>query len=133
MSTADCLFYLNTFLEPLTVHELSIAQNIIRIAREYLTPDEQPHLQIIRVQVGAFSTIVPELLQSGFDAAKDGTPMSAAKLEITVIPLRIKCNNCEYETEIEPVDFTCPVCASTDVDVMAGTELTVSDLEISEN
>lgn len=115
------------------MHELSIAQNIIRIVREYLTPDEQPHLQTIRVQVGAFSTIVPELLQSGFDAAKDGTLMSAAKLEITVIPLRIKCNNCGYETEIEPVDFTCPVCTSTDVDVMAGTELTVSDLEISEN
>lgn len=115
------------------MHELSIAQNIIRIAREHLAPDEEPRLQIIRVRVGAFSTIVPELLQSGFEAAKEGTLMSTAKLEITVIPLQIKCNNCGYETQIEPVDFTCPVCTSSDIAIMAGTELTVSDLQISEN
>ncbi len=133
MSTADYLFYLNAILELLTMHELSIAQNIIRIARENLTPDEEPRLQTIRVRIGAFSTIVPEFLQSGFDAAKDGTLMSSAQLKITVVPLRIKCSNCGHEAEIEPVDFACPVCASTDVDVMAGNELTVSDLEISEN
>lgn len=115
------------------MHELSIAQNIIRIAREHLTPDEEPRLKRIRVRIGAFSTVVPELLQSGFEAAKDGTTIAGTELEITVVPLRIKCNNCDYETEIEPVDFTCPLCSSTDVDVVAGTELTVDDLEISEN
>lgn len=115
------------------MHELSIAQNIIRIAREHLTPDQEPRLQIIRVRVGAFSTIVPELLQSGFEAAKDGTPVSSATLEITVVPLRIKCNNCGYDAEIEPVDFTCPLCSSTDIEIVAGDELNVVNLEISEN
>ena len=119
--------------EPLTMHELSIAQNIIRIAREHLTPEQEPRLQIVRVRVGVFSTIVPELLQSGFEAAKDGTAMTAARLEIMVVPLRIKCNNCGYETEIEPVDFACPLCTSTDIEIVAGDELTVVNLEISEN
>ena len=115
------------------MHELSVAQNIIRIAREHLTPDQEPRLQIIRVRVGAFSTIVPELLQSGFEAVKDGTPMSTARLEIMVVPLQIKCNICGYETEIEPVDFACPLCSSTDIEIIAGDELTVVNLEISEN
>ncbi|HKI47427.1 MAG TPA: hydrogenase maturation nickel metallochaperone HypA [Balneolales bacterium] len=115
------------------MHELSVAQNIIRIARGHLTPDQEPRLQIIRVRIGAFSTIVPELLQSGFEAAKDGTPMSTARLEIMVVPLRIKCNICGYESEIEPVDFACPLCSSTDIEIIAGDELTVVNLEISEN
>jgi hydrogenase nickel incorporation protein HypA/HybF len=115
------------------LHELSIAKNIIRIAREHLTPEEEPFLKKIHIHVGAFSTVVPEFLQSGFDAAKDGTPLENTELDITIIPLRIKCHKCDHETEIEPVDFVCPLCTSTDIEVVAGNELTVTDLEISEN
>ena len=114
------------------MHELSIAKNIIRIAREHLTPDEEPRLKKICIRIGSFSTIVPEFLQSGFEAARDGTPISEAELEITIVPLQIRCNNCGYQTEIEPVDFTCPLCSSNDVDVIAGNEMTVDNLEISE-
>lgn len=114
------------------MHELSIAKNIIKISRENLTPEEIPRLKRINVRIGAFSTIVPEFLQSGFDAAKDGTPMENTELGIEVIPLRIKCRNCGQESEIEPIDFVCPLCLSTDVAITAGNEMTIESLEISE-
>ncbi|MCG2588799.1 hydrogenase maturation nickel metallochaperone HypA [Rhodohalobacter sulfatireducens] len=114
------------------MHELSIAKNIIRIAGEHLSPDEQALLTKIRVRIGKFSTIVPDLLQSGFEAAVDGTAMENAKLEITVIPLRVQCNSCGEVSEIEPVDFTCPVCCSNDVDVVEGNEIMIENLEITE-
>jgi len=115
------------------MHELSVAKNIIRIAREHLAPEEEPFLKKICVRIGAFSTIIPEFLQSGFDAARDGTPLKNTELDITIVPLRIKCRNCNHETEIEPVDFVCPLCTSTDVEVVAGNEMIVTDLEISDN
>lgn len=114
------------------MHELSIAKNIIRIAREHLSPEEEKCLTKIRVRIGKFSTIVPELLQSAFVAAIDGTPLENAELEISVIPLKIACNTCGQESVIEPIDFSCPVCSSSNVDVVEGRELIVDDLEISE-
>lgn len=114
------------------MHELSIAKNILRIVKEHLTPDEEVYLTKIRVRIGRFSTIVPELLQSGFVAATDGTTLENAELEITVVPLKILCNTCGQQSEIEPVDFSCPVCSSTDVEIEEGRELIIDNLEISE-
>lgn len=114
------------------MHELSIAKNIITIAREHLTRDEETRLKKIKVRIGSFSTIVPELLQSGFSAAKDGTPIENSELDITIVPLRIKCNNCGHEEEIEPIDFSCSVCSSNDVEVIEGNDMIITDLEISE-
>lgn len=114
------------------MHELSIAKNIVRIAREHLSPEEEACLTKIRVRIGKFSTIVPELLQSGFKAAVDGTAMENTALEINIVPLKVSCNNCRQKSIIEPIDFSCPVCASSDVDIIEGRELIVDDLEISE-
>lgn len=114
------------------MHELSVAKNIIRIAREHLSPDEELRLTRINVHVGTFSTVVPELLQSGFEAATDGTPLAKTKLNITTIPLCIRCSSCGKEVEIEPIEFACPYCNSTDVEIVSGNELYIADLEISE-
>lgn len=114
------------------MHELSIAKNIIRIAGEHLSPREKELLRKVRVRIGVFSTVVPELLQSGFEAAVDGTVMENAELEITVVPLRIQCNSCGENREIEPLDFTCPDCSSNDVDIVEGNEIMIENLEISE-
>lgn len=114
------------------MHELSIAKNIVRIAGEHLSPGEEALLTTVRVRVGSFSTVVPELLQSGFKAAVDGTAMEHAVLEITVVPLRITCRTCGEASEIEPLDFSCPACSSKDVDVTEGTEILIENLELSE-
>lgn len=114
------------------MHELSIAKNIIRIAGEHLSLREKRLLRKVRVRIGAFSTVVPELLQSGFEAAVDGTVMENAELEITVVPLRIECNTCGEIAEITPFDFTCPACSSNDVDIAEGNEIMIENLEISE-
>lgn len=115
------------------MHELSIAKNIVKIVRDHLTPEEEVRLRRVNVRIGTFSTVVPDLLQSGFKAAIDDTPFPDAELDISIIPLRISCNHCGEESEIEPVNFTCPHCDSSNVEVISGNELTISDLEISEN
>ena len=114
------------------MHELSVAKNIVRIAREHLTPQEESQLIRIRVRIGEFSTIVPELLQSGFKAAVDGTAMEQATLDVTVVPLSVQCHTCGEIAEIEPIDFSCPLCTSNDVNINEGNEIIIDSLEISE-
>lgn len=114
------------------MHELSIAKNIIQIARDHLTPDEEPRLTKIKVNVGSFTSIVPAQLLFGFEAAREETPFDGAELDITLVPLQIKCNACGHEAEIDPIDFFCPSCSSSDVQIVAGDELTITDLEISD-
>ncbi len=115
------------------MHELSIAKNIIQLAREHLTAEEEVRLRTIKVNVGTFSTIVPAQLVFGFEAAREDTPLRQAELDITMIPLRIKCYSCGEETEIDPVDFICPSCSSPNIEIIAGNELTITDLEISDS
>ena len=114
------------------MHELSVAKHIVDIVSEHLEPGEVCRVKRIHVQVGTFSTIVPDLLKSGFEAAVSETSMNRASLIIHPVPLSIQCNNCGYTREIEPVDFACPECGSTDVEILSGTELVISNIEIEE-
>jgi len=120
------------------VHELSIAQDLLKIVLEHARkhgagsgPDE-PRVCKVNLKIGALTQIVPDSLTLCFKICAEGTAAQGAEVEIEACPLRLKCRQCGEESETEGPFFLCPKCDSPDVDVLSGRELMVTSLTIDD-
>ncbi len=112
------------------MHELSIAQSIADIVRQH-APDGAA-VRAVRVAVGRMSGVVPESLEFCFDAVVSDTPLEGARLEIERIPVRAACARCRDVFTVEEPAFACPACGSTDIELVAGMELQVLEIEVAQ-
>ena len=114
------------------MHELSLAQGVLDIVQQYVQPDNQHEVRTVRMKVGELSGVVVESLTFCFAAIISGTAMEGARLEIERIHLRCKCRVCQKETLIQDNKFSCAACGSVDIDIIAGRELQVLDIELDD-
>jgi hydrogenase nickel incorporation protein HypA/HybF len=111
------------------MHELSVASAIVDTAVRHA--DGRP-VSVVSVRVGALRQVVPDSLSFYFEiVARDGL-CEGARLELTPVPLRLRCRDCDDEWEPEYPDFRCPRCSPGSVEAMSGEELEVDYIEVEE-
>lgn len=113
------------------MHELSIAQEILDIVKNQLPP-ETKKLKTIRMKVGKLSGILVESLKFCFEAIVTETEFSSVTLDIQEVPIKIKCNECEAESNLSDPIFICPECESFNVRILSGKELEITEIEIED-
>jgi hydrogenase nickel incorporation protein HypA/HybF len=117
------------------VHEVSIVANIFRIMGEKLDSlglGSAP-VKKIKVVVGKFANVVPACLDFAFEMQKEGTPFEGAVMETEFVPLKIRCNACGEEMELDEPFLFCRRCDSFQVEIVAGKELYVDSFEIDDS
>jgi hydrogenase nickel incorporation protein HypA/HybF len=112
------------------MHELAITESILNIAVEQAEMHNASKVLEIRLKVGEFSGVLPQLIQDYFDIVSKDTIVEGAKLIIDRIPIGVKCNNCSHEATIDIMKIKCPVCGSTDVKIVSGKEFYVDSMEV---
>jgi len=75
---------------------------------------------------------VGEIVNQMFQLLAEGTLAEGARLEVTMIPLRLRCGGCRNEFEVKPMELNaaCPDCDSTLTEFLAGREFLVESIEI---
>lgn len=114
------------------MHELSVAQEILKIVDQYLPNPSPNSVKSVKIKVGKFSNILTESLSFCYQALIDNTPLQGSKLKIVEIPVKISCSNCNQEFELEPPVFSCPGCANNQIRIVSGTELQVEEIELND-
>jgi hydrogenase nickel incorporation protein HypA/HybF len=109
------------------MHELAIADSVVRIANEHA---RGRRVTAVVVTVGALRQIVPGALAFAFALVATGTPADGARLELEEVPARVRCRGCGGESEQDAFPLACGRCGGFDVEVVAGEELRVEELEI---
>jgi hydrogenase nickel incorporation protein HypA/HybF len=112
------------------MHELSIAYEIGSIVDQYVKPEQKQLIKSVRVKIGKLQNILPDSLIFCFDAVNSTGNSVGPKLEIEQISVAIRCNKCGSVTEIEGYAFGCNKCGSTDIKVIRGNELSVTEIEL---
>lgn len=113
------------------MHELSIALDIIDIARRQAERHGATFVRRINMRVGPLSGVVPDALAFSFATAAEETAISGAVLHIDEVPLTAWCGACAAVHVIERAyDLHCPVCGSPVMDVWTGSELEITSMEI---
>lgn len=108
------------------MHELGITRNIVAICSENAGGRR---VSRITVEVGKLSAVVPRALEFCFDIAAAGTPVQGARLEIVEIAGRGRCRECGAETALESMVFRCGGGCGGAVEVLAGEELNIKEME----
>jgi hydrogenase nickel incorporation protein HypA/HybF len=117
------------------MHELTVAIQIRRGLETELASDEGTLVaDVVRVQVGALSGIVPEALQFAWPhAVADSATLGSARLDIDWIDVQLLCVACnDVYTLTEFRSLRCPHCRSPDVEIIAGDELDIASVDVRE-
>ncbi|MDP4143268.1 MAG: hydrogenase maturation nickel metallochaperone HypA [Bacillota bacterium] len=112
------------------MHELPITQSIIRICCQEAEKRNIDKVKAIKLSVGEMAPVIPESIQYYYDIMTKGTRIEGAKLVITIIPIIIKCLDCNNEFNLNFSQYKCNVCSSKNILVTSGTELIIDDLEL---
>jgi hydrogenase nickel incorporation protein HypA/HybF len=115
------------------MHELSIAQSILDIVREYVPEPRSAAVQSIKVRLGGLSGVVPESLDFCFSAITSDTSLRQAKLNIERVETQLHCGDCGETSTIEGPIFLCSKCGSPNIKLVSGTELQIVEIELAEN
>jgi hydrogenase nickel incorporation protein HypA/HybF len=111
------------------MHELSIAEAIVTIAERHAAGRQ---VYRVSVKVGHLRQVVPDALRFAFQLLTDGTVLEGAELAIEEVPARVRCRGCGAQTRARGFPLSCAECRGVDVEVCAGEELLVDELDVEE-
>lgn len=114
------------------MHELSVAEEIINIANQYLPIENNTEVLSVKVEIGKLSNILPDSLEFCYDALISDTKLKGSKLIIEEVPISVKCDDCGQTTFIENIIFECKNCKSSKIKLISGNELKVTELELND-
>jgi hydrogenase nickel incorporation protein HypA/HybF len=83
-----------------------------------------------RVVVGALRQVVPEHLRFAYETLSRGTVAEGSTLEIQMVPIVGRCEDCGREGLMPRAQFQCDACGSNRAAVVGGRELYVESLEV---
>jgi hydrogenase nickel incorporation protein HypA/HybF len=111
------------------VHELSIADSVVRIASRHADGR-----QVTKVYLtgGYLRQVVPSALAFSFELVAQGTPVEGSDLEMEEIPATGKCHACGAESQLNSFPLQCKTCGNLDLELIAGEELYVESLEMED-
>lgn len=109
------------------MHEMAITQSVVTAIGERL-----PDADVIRVklEIGKLSGVMADSVRFCFDVASAGTPLEGARLEIDEPAGKARCRDCGTVSDLPDLILLCD-CGSADLEILAGTELLIKEVEVA--
>jgi hydrogenase nickel incorporation protein HypA/HybF len=110
------------------MHELAITQSVVDQITQRLGDAK---VMRVALQIGRLSGVVSDSVRFCFDVCAQGTPLEGARLEIIETPGRARCRQCEAAFDVDDLVALCR-CGSADLELLAGQELKIREVEIAD-
>ena len=112
------------------MHEYSIVQSLLDKCEEHAKENNSTKVSKEVVKIGVMSGVEPELLRRAFDTFKEKTICEEAEFIINIQSVVIKCNECQKESTLKELEYTCPSCKSSDLQIIDGEDMYLMQLEL---
>ena len=113
------------------MHELSVCQSLLTQVEAIAAQHRTQSVASITLQIGPLSGIEPGLLQQAFTLARAGSVAEQATLVIESLPIRVKCQRCEQESEALPNRLLCAHCGDYHTQLISGDEMLLASVELA--
>jgi hydrogenase nickel incorporation protein HypA/HybF len=114
------------------MHERSLIRALLRQVQTVATENSAAQILSIRVRIGEFSGVEPDLLCSAFDDLVQDTSFRGAELKMERVPLEAACDQCGNQFRIERFHFQCVRCGSSRLSLRGGEELLLESVTLEE-
>jgi hydrogenase nickel incorporation protein HypA/HybF len=116
------------------MHEMGIVQSIMEIVEQQARIHGARRVVRISLEFGFLTAVQPDAIRFAFDVLSKGGIADSADLDITIIPIKVGCQQCTTETVIHDYSPYCPVCGSPSVQIVEGRdEMRIASLEIEDH
>jgi hydrogenase nickel incorporation protein HypA/HybF len=112
------------------VHELGIAQDLLRCALEAAQAHGGLRVTRLRVRVGAMAAVSRDSLAFAFQVLSERTSAAGAALEVTETPPGWACPSCG-RIEVAPA-AACPTCGRGPLRSRSGHEVILESVEMED-
>lgn len=113
------------------MHEMALAEGIVQIVESTARANDARAVRAVWLELGALSHAEQEALRFAFDVVKHGTVAAGARLEVVTTPGRAWCMPCGNAVDLARLGDPCPRCGSYQLQVTAGEEMRVKEIEIA--
>ena len=114
------------------MHERSLVRALLRQVEALAAAHRSNRVIAIRVKIGEFSGVEPELLATAYDDLVEKSALCGAELEIERVPLEATCQRCERQFRIGDYRFKCIGCGGTQLTISGGEELLLDSVTMEE-
>jgi hydrogenase nickel incorporation protein HypA/HybF len=112
------------------MHEMSLCEGVLKILQESAKLQNFTRVKGVWLEIGQLSGAEPEAMRFCFDAVMRDTLAHGAKLEIIEQPGEAWCMQCAKRVEVHQRFDACPDCGSYQLQVTAGDEMKIKELEV---
>lgn len=111
------------------MHETRIAIDLARIVIDVAKREGLIRVTQVNLQFGQMIQIVPEIFKFAFSEAIRNTVAEHSNVNLEILPIQLRCNNCKYEFNINNLSFKCIQCNSTNLEIVKGKEMLIKSIE----
>jgi hydrogenase nickel incorporation protein HypA/HybF len=112
------------------MHETSLIESVVALVEDERRKQEFSRVRMVRLAVGLLGHVEPEALRFCFEAVTRGTVADGARLEIEPVLGAGWCSHCHRTVPLDERIAACPICEGTQVQITAGGELRLVELEV---
>ncbi len=112
------------------MHEMAICESIREAIEEQALKSAFTSVKRVTLEIGPLSGVEVEALRFGFDVAMRGSVAEEARLEIFEPTAAAWCLPCAQTVPIAARYDPCPRCGSHQLQVTAGEELRIMEMEV---
>ena len=116
----------------MSMHEFSIALNIIEIAEEECLKSRASSIREINLKIGTLSGVVPDALEFALTEAVKGSLLQDANIHFKLVPGKAQCNNCKSIFPINQFYDLCPNCQNYKTTLLEGKELQIISIVVND-
>jgi len=114
------------------MHELSVTQSMMDIVLDQAKAADAKKVTKINVVIGELSGVVSDCVQFYFDFLKKGNAAEEATLDFKLVPVELKCRDCQTIFSPDGSTWVCPKCKGIGIDVVHGQESYVESIEVEQ-
>ena len=112
------------------MHEMALAEGVLQVVENAARDQGFSTVRALRLEIGELAAVEVEALRFCFDAVARNTLAEGARLEIVATTGRGRCLQCHQEVPLRTRFDACPLCGDYRVEVTAGAEMRVKELEV---
>ena len=113
------------------MHEMAICESIRQTLEAQAEVHNFKRVKRVCLEIGPLSGVEPDALRFGFDVVMKGSIADGAQLEIIDCPAEAWCMTCAQTVPIQQRFDSCGKCGSHQLQVTAGEELKIKELEVN--
>jgi hydrogenase nickel incorporation protein HypA/HybF len=115
------------------MHEMGIVQNIMEILEQQAAMHNVNRIVRVGLEFGALTAVLPDAVRLAFGLLSRGGPAEDAALDITIIPVKVRCLECSREQVMDDYHHLCPSCGSPTLKIIEGRdEMRIAFMEVDD-